>query len=142
MTGMLFMLWACETVQAPAKSIESNPLTQEEVSRTPLAQTSVELPPPARDLNRATGSRVQFQNVEGYLARRSDETGSIAFILQGDSLSPKDQHRARQLADSPAVVFLISPDVDANAARVYVEGMPGVTDVQFMAIETEASGTP
>ena len=139
MIGVLLIFWACETERHSLTSVPSESAHNESPSKS---SDSPILPPPARDLNRATGSRVQFHNVAGYLARRSDETGSLAIVLQGDSLDPNDQYRARQLADTPALVFLISADVNVDAAREYVEKMEGITQVQINRIESEAPLSP
>ena len=111
-----------EVVVAEHQSISS---TQESTDRPPSS-----LPPPARDHHRAQGERVRFNQVVGYLARRSDHLRSIGILLTGDSLSAQDQHLARQLADSPAVVLLISPDVDPAQGEAYLLGMEGITGVE------------
>ena len=139
MIGVLLILSACETERY---SFTSVPPEASHIESKSKSFDSPILPPPARDLNRATGSRVQFKNVAGYLARRSDETGGLAIVLQGDSLDPNDQYRARQLADTPALVFLISADMNVDAAREYVEKMEGITQVQINRIESEAPLSP
>ena len=51
-----------------------------------ITPASVELPPPARDLHRATGSRVQFQNVRA-IWRDVQMRRPASLVLIGDSLA-------------------------------------------------------
>ena len=127
MRVLYIFLLACNSDKPPA------------LSSHPTPNRTIELPEPTIDLHMADGEMLRFGSVEGYRARRRDYQGPLAILIQDDPRSETAQERARELAERPALVLVIAPDGDTASAISYLEGIPGISDVQYEPI---ADGAP
>ena len=102
---------------------------------TTAGQVDEVLPPSVLDLDRARGEMLRFDQVEGFRARRLDYSGNLGLILQGDPRDKSNQREALSLAETPALVLLVSPETDLGATTDYMLGVKGIEHVEVRNLE-------
>ncbi len=119
--SLILLLIACDLAPIQTETVSNEP---------PPTLPGETLPPSALDLNQARGEMLRFDQVEGYRARRLDFNGNTALILQGNPRLKQNQREALKLAERPALVLLVSHDIDLNAAEAYLLGVHGIDRVE------------
>jgi len=88
--------------------------------------------PPAVELR-----RVKYPGVEGQIARPSQGTPTVAVLLLVDQLDHASEALDRREAEEGRIALAIAPDVEQTRARDYLEGIPGVAQVQTRCLRRD-----